>query len=90
MAIHRQLNEAAEEIEMVPARPPALLPMMVGPPVAEHRPDDDHDDDDSGDDHNDDAATTTTTSSATIYSLYARTHARSRVRCINLALPNLH
>jgi hypothetical protein len=54
MAIHRQLNEAAEEIEMVPARPPALLPMMVGPPVAEHRPDDDHDDDDSGDDHNDD------------------------------------
>jgi hypothetical protein len=50
MAIHRQLNEAAEELEMVPARPPALLPMMVGPPVAERRPDDDHD----GDDHNND------------------------------------
>jgi hypothetical protein len=51
MAIHRQLNEAAEELEMVPARPLALLPMMVGAPVAERRPDDD---DDDGDDHNDD------------------------------------
>jgi hypothetical protein len=36
---------------MVPARPLALLPMMVGAPVAERRPDDD---DDDGDDHNDD------------------------------------